>query len=400
MRRREFITLLGGAAAAWPLAARAQQPRARCGASACSWPRPRTIRNHRPASRRSCRAGSNWAGPTAATCGSTRAGPRPMPTTFADTRRNWSRSRRTSSWRTGTATVAPLLQATRTVPIVFVIVIDPVGAGFVDSLARPGGNATGFLMFEYGLSGKWLELLKQIAPGVTRAAVLRDPAIASGIGQFAAIQAVAPSFGVELSPVNVRDAGEIERAVTAFARSPNGGLIVTASALAVRSSRSDHHAGGPAQAARGLLRPLLRHRRRPDLLWARFDRPVPARGRLCRSHPQGREASRPAGAGADQVRAGDQPQDRQGARPRRAAVAARARRRGDRITRALLLHVRRSAMWPLADLRCRVRISGRYWGGSGHRQVAADASVAMTPPDMGGRELLQRNCPYCPFRQR
>jgi len=135
---------------------------------------------------------------------------------------------------TGTATVAPLLQATRTVPIVFVTVIDPVGAGFVTSLARPGGNATGFTIFEYGMSAKWLELLKEIAPRVTRAAVLRDPAIASGIGQFAGIQAVAPSLGVELSPVDVRDASEIERAVTAFARFGNGGLIVTGSALATR----------------------------------------------------------------------------------------------------------------------------------------------------------------------
>ena len=129
----------------------------------------------------------------------------------------------------GTTTVAALLQATRTVPIVFAIVIDPVGAGFVASLARPGGNATGFTMFEYGMSGKWLELLKQIAPGVTRAAVLRDPAIASGIGQFGAVQAVAPSLRVELSPVDVRDAPEIERAVTAFAGIENGGLVVTAS---------------------------------------------------------------------------------------------------------------------------------------------------------------------------
>ena len=128
--------------------------------------------------------------------------------------------------------VEPLLQATRTVPIVFTIVPDPVGSGFVDSLSRPGGNATGFLMFEYSLCGKWPELLKEVAPGVTRAAVLRDPALAAGIGQFAVIQAVAPSVGVDVSPVNVRDAAEIERAVAAFARSANGGLIVTASALA------------------------------------------------------------------------------------------------------------------------------------------------------------------------
>ena len=152
-------------------------------------------------------------------------------------------------------------------PIVFPLLGDPVAAGFVDSLARPGGNATGFMNFEYSMSGKWLELLKEIAPGVTRAAVLRDPAVASGTSQFAVIQAVAPSLRVEVNPVNMRDAGEIERAVAAFARAPNGGLIVTAGAAATRSSRSDRHAGGPAQAAHGLLRPLLRRRRRPDLLW-------------------------------------------------------------------------------------------------------------------------------------
>jgi putative ABC transport system substrate-binding protein len=133
---------------------------------------------------------------------------------------------------TGSSSVAALQQATRTVPIVFALVSDPVGAGFVDSLPRPGSNATGFTNFEYVISAKWLELLKQIAPGLTRVAVLRDSAIAAGAGQLGAMQAVAPSLGVELSPIGVRDAGEIERAIAAFARSPDGGLILTASALA------------------------------------------------------------------------------------------------------------------------------------------------------------------------
>src|SRR6476620_11239987 len=134
---------------------------------------------------------------------------------------------------TASPSVAALQAVTRTVPIVFAHAVDPVGAGFVDSLARPGGNATGFVLFEYGIGAKWLELLKEIAPNVTRAAVLRDAAIAAGTGQFGAIQSVAPSLGVELIPVNIRDAGEIERAVSAFARSSNGGLIVTAAPLAL-----------------------------------------------------------------------------------------------------------------------------------------------------------------------
>jgi putative ABC transport system substrate-binding protein len=129
----------------------------------------------------------------------------------------------------GSAAVASLLQATRAVPIVFTDVPDPVGAGFVDNLARPGANVTGFMLFEYGMSGKWLELLKQIAPSVTRAAVLRDPSMTAGVGQFAAIQSVAPLMGVELRPVDVRDAGEIERGVSAFARGSNAGLIVASS---------------------------------------------------------------------------------------------------------------------------------------------------------------------------
>jgi len=134
---------------------------------------------------------------------------------------------------TGTPVMEAMQQVTHTVPVVFVTVIDPVGAGFVESLARPGGNSTGFTLFEYGMSSKWLELLKEIEPDVKRVAVLRDAAIGSGTGQLAALQAVAPSLGVELSPVGVRDAGEIERALATFANTSNGGMIVTASTLAL-----------------------------------------------------------------------------------------------------------------------------------------------------------------------
>ena len=192
----------------------------------------------------------------------------------------------------GTTTVAALLQATRTVPIVFAIVVDPVGAGFVASLARPGGNATGFTMFEYGMSGKWLELLKQIAPGVTRAAVLRDPAIASGIGQFGAIQAVAPSLRVELSPVDVRDAPEIERAVTAFAGIENGGLVVTAS-----PSGSVH---------RELIIALAARHKLPAVYWQRFYR---ASGGLMSYGPDLLDQFRRAAGYVDRILKGEKPAD-------------------------------------------------------------------------------------------
>jgi putative ABC transport system substrate-binding protein len=134
----------------------------------------------------------------------------------------------------GSAALGVLLQVTRTVPVVFTIVPDPVGAGFVDSLARPGGNATGFTSFEYNLGGKWLELLKEISPKLKRVAVLRDANIAAGVGQWSAVQTAAPAFGVTVSPINLRAAADVERAITAFARSANGGLIVTSSALSIR----------------------------------------------------------------------------------------------------------------------------------------------------------------------
>jgi ABC-type uncharacterized transport system substrate-binding protein len=229
MQRRKFITLLGGAAAAWPLVTGAQERVRRVGVLVGAQPAddPESLANFAAflqglqqlgwGEGRNIQIDYRWG------LGN------------ADNVRKYAMELAAVApdviLASGTSTMTPLLQATRTVPIVFVNVADPVGAGFVDSLSRPGGNATGFLQFEYGLSAKWLELLKEIAPGVTRAAVLRDPAITAGVGQFAIIQSVASSVGVEVSPVNVRDASEIERAVTAFARSANGGLIATTSAL-------------------------------------------------------------------------------------------------------------------------------------------------------------------------
>jgi putative ABC transport system substrate-binding protein len=156
----------------------------------------------------------------------------------------------------GNAAVGASLQATRTVPIVFPVVGDPVAAGFVDNLARPGGNATGFMQFKFSLSGKWLEMLKQIAPGVTRVAVLRDPALGSGTSQFAVIQAAAPSLRVEVNPVNMRDPGEIEHSLETFALAPNSGLIVTA--------------GGAAQRHHDLIITLAARYRLPAVYYERF----------------------------------------------------------------------------------------------------------------------------------
>jgi putative ABC transport system substrate-binding protein len=192
----------------------------------------------------------------------------------------------------GSATVGPVLEATRTVPIVFPVAADPVGAGFVESLARPGGNATGFLVFEYSLSGKWLELLKEIAPGVTRAAVLRDPSTPSGMGQFGAIQSVAPSLGIEINPINVRDAGEIERAVSAFARTPHGGLIVPAS--------------GSAQRHRDLIIPLAARHKLPAVYWEGL---FVAAGGLISYGPNEVEQFRRAAGYVDRILKGEKPAD-------------------------------------------------------------------------------------------
>jgi putative ABC transport system substrate-binding protein len=225
MRRREFITLVG-TAAAWPLAARAQQnDRMRRigvlhgGAADDPGIKLRIAGFLRGLQEAGWTDGGNlridyrWSGGNP-----------------DDIRKNAAELAALAPDAilvTGAA-MEPMLHATRTVPIVFVIAVDPVGSGYVDSLSRPGGNVTGFMHFEYSLSGKWLELLREIAPNVTRAAVLRDATDPGGVGQFAVIQSVAPALRLDVSPVNSRDAGEIERAITAFARSPNGGLISTA----------------------------------------------------------------------------------------------------------------------------------------------------------------------------
>jgi putative ABC transport system substrate-binding protein len=227
VKRREFITLLGGAAAAWPLAARAQQrermrrigvllPASADDADFQAW----VGAFHQALAQsgwiigRNVRIDTRWGGGKS-----------------EDIRRHAMELVALSPdviLAHGGSTVRPLVQATRSVPIVFPIAGDPVGAGFVDSLAQPGGNVTGFMTVEYSFGGKWLEILKEIAPGVTRVAVLRDASQGSGTSQFAVIQGMASSLKVEVRPVNARDADEIERAVAAFAHSANGGLIVTA----------------------------------------------------------------------------------------------------------------------------------------------------------------------------
>ena len=231
MKRREFIALLGGAAAAWPLAARAQQGE-----------RVRRIGVVMPSAADDPEFQARI---TAFLQGLAQLGWLDGRNVRIDTRWGVADADRIRKYAAelvalapdvilanSSAAVAPLLQATRTVPIVFTTVADPVGAGYVDSLARPGGKVTGFIVFEYSIAAKWLQLLKEIAPGVTRAAVLRESAIAAGPAQFGVIQAVAPSLGVEVRTIDVRDTGEIERAITAFAQGSNSGVIVTGSPAA------------------------------------------------------------------------------------------------------------------------------------------------------------------------
>jgi putative ABC transport system substrate-binding protein len=290
MRRREFITLLGGAAA-WPVAANAQQEeRVRrigvlTGATADDPENQTNISVFLQALQQlgwtvgqNIRIDYRWSGG------------------IDDKYRQHAAELVALApdviLSIGGGSVAQLLKATRAVPIVFVNLPDPVGSGFVDSLSRPGGNATGFMQFEYSLSGKWLELLKQIAPSVTRAAVLRDASIVAGIGQFAIIQSVAPSIGVEVSPINARDATEIEGAVTAFARTSNGGLIVTASA--------------PAVVHRDLIITLAARYKLPAVYYRRY---FVASGGLVSYGPDIPDHFRRAAAYIDRILKGEKPSD-------------------------------------------------------------------------------------------
>jgi putative ABC transport system substrate-binding protein len=288
MRRRQFITLLGGAAA-WPLAARAQQGervrrigvlmnlaaddaegQARIAAFV------QALQRLGWSDGRNVRIDYRWA---AGDAGRFHKYAEELLALVPDV-----------ILASATPSVQALQQATRTVPIVFAIVADPVGAGFVDSLARPGGNVTGFTPFEYGMSGKWLELIKELVPRVTRVAVLRDLTI--GLAQLGAIQSVAPSLGIELRPVNVRDADEIERSIAAFAQGSNGALIVTASTSAIIH--------------RELITTLAARNKLPAVYYTRY---WVAGGGLMSYGPDFRDQFRRAADYVDRVLKGEKPAD-------------------------------------------------------------------------------------------
>ena len=291
MKRREFITLLGGAAAAWPVAVRAQQPERmrRIGvllSFAADDPEAlasvgaflQGLQQLGWTDGRNVRIDIRWGAGN------------------ADDIRKYAAELAALApdviLAAGSGAATPLLQATRSVPIVFAHVPDPVGAGLINSLARPGGNVTGFTSFEYGMGGKWLELLKQIAPGVKRAAVIRDPAITAGIGQWGAINAVASSVGLEVIPMNVRDADDIEHAVAAFSRGVNDGLIVTGSGLAVLH--------------RDLIVTLAARHKLPTVY---YDRYFVAAGGLISYGPDYLEIYRQAAGYVDRILRGERPAD-------------------------------------------------------------------------------------------
>jgi putative tryptophan/tyrosine transport system substrate-binding protein len=291
MKRRGFMMLAGGAAMAWPLVGRAQQGdrMRRVGmllpATATDSEYPVLVNTFvQKLQQLGWTEGSNvrietrWAG------GGADANRR-----FADELVALAPDVILAS---GNSAAGPMLQATRAIPIVFAIVPDPVGAGLVDSLARPGGNATGFTSFSYDIGGKWLELLKEIAPGVTRVGVLRDPNLTAGVGQWSAVQTAAPSFGLEASPINLRGAAELEQAMATFARHPNGGLVVTSSGLAV-----NHRATIVVQAAKLKLPAIY------------YSRPFVSAGGLISFGSDRVEQFRSAAVYVDRILKGEKPSD-------------------------------------------------------------------------------------------
>ena len=290
MRRREFIILLGGAATAWPLIARAQ-PAERVRRIGVLLPSAAENPEYQPwvgaflqelsqlgwSIGRNVRIDTRWAA------------------TNADIRKQAAELVALAPdviLAHGSNTVGQLLQATHTVPIVFPVIADPIAGGFVDNLARPGGNATGFMLFENSISGKWLELLKQIAPGVTRVVVIVDPTIPTGPAQFSVIQTMAPSLRVEVTPINKRDAGEIERAVAALAQASNGGLIVTP--------------GLPATHNRDLIITLAARHKLPAIY---FDRYFVTAGGLFSYGPDRIDMYRRAAGYVDRILKGEKPAD-------------------------------------------------------------------------------------------
>jgi ABC-type uncharacterized transport system substrate-binding protein len=287
----------------------------------------------------------------------------------------------------GAASMPIVLQATHTVPIVFTSVVDPVGAGFIDSMARPGGNATGFAMLEYSMSSKHLELLKEIAPWVTRAAVLRDGAISAGTGQFGAIQSAAPSLRMDVTPVNVRDAGVIERSVTSFARAPNGGLIATASALTV--------------VHRDLIIRLAARHKLPAVF---YRRQFVASGGLISYGPDILDQFRRAAGYVDRILKGEQAANLPVQNPTKyelviniktakalgldvARDAAHPRRRGDRVNAAI-------------SSRCSAvrRQHGRLWLGRNSRTVCPDTTIWLVPAKPSPRRPLKTALSCAPRR--
>jgi putative ABC transport system substrate-binding protein len=294
VNRREVITLLGGTAAAWPLAAWAQQGERMRRIAVLGGGTDREISD--PRSQPNTAAFLQTLQQLGWTDGRNVRIDYRWPAADADKARKYAAELVALApdviLAVSPTSLVPLLQATRTLPIVFVAVSDPVGAGFVDSLARPGGNATGFMVFEYDLSGKWLELLKEIVPGVTRAAVLRDSATPTGIGQFAVIQSVSRSVGVEVSPLNLPDGGEIEPALATFARRGNSGLIVTASSLSL--------------VHRELIVALAARHKLPAVYW---ERPFVAAGGLISYGPDRVDQFRQAAGYVDRTLKGEKPAD-------------------------------------------------------------------------------------------